>query len=112
VIDPEEITEGTTEAPEEMLSPRVDVSSIAGETDDEKLNGVAFELYKEALSVVNLAAHALDEASAAKGGDSHWICFLHYQACHNTRARFLALGLRCEMEELGELVCPEHFSRH
>jgi len=62
------MTEGTPEALEEMLSPRVDISSIAGETDDEKLNVIVFELYKEALSVVNLAAHILDEASTAKGG--------------------------------------------
>src|ERR1035438_3960462 len=62
------MTEGTAEALEEMLSPRVDISSIAGETNEEKLNVIVFELYKEALSVVNLAAHILDEASTAKGG--------------------------------------------
>ena len=66
--DPEEMTEGTAEALEEMLSPRVDISSIAGETNEEKLNVIVFELYKEALSVVNLAAHILDETSTAKGG--------------------------------------------
>jgi hypothetical protein len=43
--------------------------------------------------------------------DTHWICFRHYRAWHDTRARFLARGLPCEMEELGELVCPEHFRR-
>jgi hypothetical protein len=68
VNDPEEMTEGTAEALEEMLSPRVDISSIAGETNEEKLNVIVFELYKEALSVVNLAAHILNETSTAKGG--------------------------------------------
>ncbi len=51
-----------------MLSPRVEIGAIAGEKDPEKLNELVFELYKEALSVVNLAAHLLDEAAAAKGG--------------------------------------------
>jgi hypothetical protein len=62
------MTEGTAEALEEMLSPRVGIGGIAGETDPEKINAVAFELYKEALSVVNLAAHLLDEAASVKGG--------------------------------------------
>ena len=46
------------------------------------------------------------------GGDSHWICFRHLGAWREARARFLAYGLPCEMEELGELVCGEHFRRH
>ncbi len=62
------MTEGTPEALEKMLSPRVDTSGIAGEIDEEKLNVIVFELYKEAMSVVNLAAHILDEASTARGG--------------------------------------------
>jgi hypothetical protein len=66
--DPEQITEGTTEVLKEMLSPRVEIGEIAGETDIEKINEVAFELYKEALSVVNLAAHLLDEEASVKGG--------------------------------------------
>ena len=66
--DPEEITEGTAEALEEMLSPRVEIKGIASETDLEKVNAVVFELYKEALSIVNLAAHLLDEAASVKGG--------------------------------------------
>jgi len=65
---PKQTTEGTAEALEEMLSPRVEIGGIAGETDPEKINAVAFELYKEALSVVNLAAHLLDEAASVKGG--------------------------------------------
>src|SRR6266705_2670367 len=51
-----------------MLSLRVEIAGIAGETDPEKINVVAFELYKEALSVVNFAAHLLDEPAAVKGG--------------------------------------------
>jgi hypothetical protein len=66
--DPKQMTEGTTEALEERLSPRVEIGGIAGETDIDKVNAVAFELYKEALSVVNLAPHLLDEAAALKGG--------------------------------------------
>jgi hypothetical protein len=62
------MTEGTAEALEKMLSPRVKITGIAGETDVEKINEVVFELYKEALSVVNLAAHLLDDVASVKGG--------------------------------------------
>jgi hypothetical protein len=67
-MEPKQISEGTTEALEKMLSPRVEISEIAGEADPEKVNAVVFELYKEAVSVVNLAAHLLDEAASVKGG--------------------------------------------
>lgn len=66
--DLRKITEATTEALEEKLIARVEVEGIANETNPEKINEVAFELYKESLSVVNLAAHLLDEAASAKGG--------------------------------------------
>lgn len=36
------------------------------------------------------------------GGDSHWICFRHLDRWNQNRARFLADGGGCEMEELGE----------
>jgi hypothetical protein len=68
MTDPKQMTEGTAEALEEMLNTRVEISGIADETDIEKINTVAFELYKEALSVVNLAAHLLDDAASIKGG--------------------------------------------
>jgi hypothetical protein len=45
------------------------------------------------------------------GGDSHWICFFHYTKWNADRARFLAQGLPCEMEELGELFCDKRFNR-
>jgi hypothetical protein len=41
------------------------------------------------------------------GGDSHWICFRHLERWNQTRARFLADGGGCEMQELGELLCDE-----
>lgn len=41
------------------------------------------------------------------GGDSHWICFLHLDRWNQNRARFLADGGGCEMEELGELLEEE-----
>jgi Family of unknown function (DUF5677) len=62
------MTEGTPEALQKMLFPRVEIGGIAGETNIEKINMLAFELYKEAVSVVNLAAHLLDEAATVKGG--------------------------------------------
>jgi hypothetical protein len=68
VKDPKQLTEGTPKALEEMLLPRVGIGGIAGETDLEAINAVAFELYKEAVSVVNLAAHLLDDAASIKGG--------------------------------------------
>jgi hypothetical protein len=36
----------------------------------------------------------------ANGGNSHWICFRHLEKWKQTRARFLAAGLPCAMEEL------------
>jgi len=44
---------------------------------------------------------------APNGGDTHWICFRHVERWNQTRARFLADGGGCEMEELGELLCDE-----
>jgi hypothetical protein len=41
------------------------------------------------------------------GGDSHWICFRHYYKWNADRARFLADGSGCEMQELGELLCDK-----
>lgn len=38
------------------------------------------------------------------GGDSHWICWVHYSKWNQMRARFLADGGGCEMHELGELL--------
>lgn len=35
------------------------------------------------------------------GGDSHWICFRHLEQWNANRARFLADGGGCAMEELG-----------
>jgi hypothetical protein len=36
--------------------------------------------------------------------DTHWICFRHYYKWNADRARFLADGGGCEMQELGELL--------
>lgn len=41
------------------------------------------------------------------GGDSHWICFYHFDTWHAQRARFLVDGLGSEMEQLGELLKGE-----
>jgi hypothetical protein len=41
----------------------------------------------------------------ANSGDSRWICWRHLDRWNQTRARFLADGDGCEMEELGELLC-------
>jgi hypothetical protein len=68
VSDPKQMTAGTSPALETMLLPRVDIQGLVGETDLEKINEVGFELYKEVLSVVNLAAHLLDDSANAKGG--------------------------------------------
>jgi hypothetical protein len=34
--------------------------------------------------------------------DTHWICWRHLERWNQTRARFIADGGGCEMEELGE----------
>lgn len=59
---------GTPEELESMLMPRVDTSEIGAETDREKVNAIVFELYKEAASIVNMAAHLLDDVAFHKGG--------------------------------------------
>jgi hypothetical protein len=41
------------------------------------------------------------------GGDSHWICWIHLAKWNARRARFLAAGLPCEMQELGDLLRKE-----
>jgi hypothetical protein len=64
----DELTEATHKNFEDMLGPVVSIDGIEHETDDDKINGIVFELYKEAASVVNIAAHLLTEASSAKGG--------------------------------------------
>jgi hypothetical protein len=66
--DKKQVTQGTAEELENNLMPRVEIAAIGSETDIEKVNEVVFELYKEALSVVNLAAHLLDDTANAKGG--------------------------------------------
>ena len=62
------LVDGTPEALEEQLLPAVDISSVMNEGDIEKVNELAFELYKEAVSFVNLASHLLDQDAAANGG--------------------------------------------
>lgn len=66
--DKKQMTEGTAEELKKSLMPRVEVVKIEDATDVEKVNDLVFELYKEALSVVNLAAHLLDDAANVKGG--------------------------------------------
>jgi hypothetical protein len=64
----EGMTEANPDAIEGMLLPRVPIDSLTVEKNIEKVNSVIFELYKEAVSVVNLAAHVLDEGATAEGG--------------------------------------------
>jgi hypothetical protein len=45
------------------------------------------------------------------GGDTHWICWFHYCKWHADRARFLADGGGCAMQDLGELPCELDFLR-
>lgn len=59
---------GTTKNLEEMMSPRVNIDGVESEADRDKVDGLAFELYKESLSVVNLASHLFDHSSAEGGG--------------------------------------------
>jgi Family of unknown function (DUF5677) len=66
--DLKKVTEATTQALEKTLCPRVQIEGISSEADIEKVNEVAFELYKETGVVVRVVAHLLDEDAAAKGG--------------------------------------------
>jgi len=47
----------------------------------------------------------------ANGGDSHWICLRHYDKWNQDRARLLADGGECEMQQLGELHCDRCLDR-
>jgi hypothetical protein len=62
------LAEGTAATINEQLLPPVDILGVEKETDIEKVNELAFELYKEAVSVVNLASHLLDDDAAKNGG--------------------------------------------
>ncbi|MFZ1137800.1 MAG: DUF5677 domain-containing protein [Candidatus Sulfotelmatobacter sp.] len=66
--DRDELAEATDKILEEMLGPFVCIDGLEKETDENKVSGIVFELYKEAATVVNLVAHLLDEATSAKGG--------------------------------------------
>lgn len=63
-----QMTEGTAEELEKNLMPRVEIVGIGNEKSIDKINGLVFELYKEAVTVLNLAAHLLDDAANVKGG--------------------------------------------
>lgn len=39
--------------------------------------------------------------------ETHWICFHHLNEWNADHARFIAQGLPCEMQELGEPLCHE-----
>ncbi|MGB8013458.1 MAG: DUF5677 domain-containing protein [Terriglobales bacterium] len=60
--------DGTTDAFEEMLAPKVDIDCIANEIDRHKIDAVVFELYKETMRVLNLSAHIMDDTADAAGG--------------------------------------------
>lgn len=64
----EEVREVTPDGFEEMLLPRVAIEGASEEKNIDKVDALVFELYKETASVVNLAAHFVDEAAAVKGG--------------------------------------------
>jgi Family of unknown function (DUF5677) len=59
---------GNAETMREMLGPKVDIGSLDGETSRSKITTLAFELYKEAIRVLNLTANILDRTSSASGG--------------------------------------------
>jgi len=67
-MDESNYLDGTPETLEEQLLPTVDISGVKNESDIEQVNELAFELYKEALSLVNLASHLLDQDAVANGG--------------------------------------------
>jgi hypothetical protein len=66
--DKNELIPGSVENLQEMFGPRVDTSGIKSETDVNKLDALIFELYKEAISVLAVVSHLLDESAAAKKG--------------------------------------------
>jgi hypothetical protein len=66
--EPNHLVEGTATALDEQLLPVVAILGVENETDIEKVNGLAFEVYKEAASVVNLTSHLLDDDAAKNGG--------------------------------------------
>jgi hypothetical protein len=53
---------------EEMLGPRVDISGITSKTKINQIDELVFELYKEAIAVLGVTSHILDESAATKDG--------------------------------------------
>jgi hypothetical protein len=58
----------TTDAMAKMILPRVEIAGVGSEKSAEKINAIAFELYKESLSIVNFVAHLIDELASLRGG--------------------------------------------
>ena len=63
-----EIDEQVNNALETMLGPRIDISDVESEMDPERINAISFELYKEALSVVNVTGHIFIEEDGTNVG--------------------------------------------
>jgi len=70
MADEPELIPGSEDNLKEMFGPRVDTSSIKSETDINKLDALIFELYKEAMRVLSVVSHLLDESDAARNGFS------------------------------------------
>jgi hypothetical protein len=67
-MDEDKIIDGNASSISEMLGTPVDITDVTENTDIDALDGLIFELYKEAAIVVNLTAHLLSEADARDGG--------------------------------------------
>jgi len=94
---------GNAETIAEMLGPKVDISSLDNETSRSKVTTLAFELYKEAIRVLNLAACILDRASSASGGLSRNQAICAGLLIRMVKFMIAVLDLTCKNDR-GEVV--------
>jgi hypothetical protein len=94
---------GNAETIAEMLGPKVDISSLDNETSRGKVTTLAFELYKETIRVLNLAAHILDQASSGGGGLSRNQAICAGLLIRMVKFMVAVLDLTCKNDR-GEIV--------
>jgi hypothetical protein len=94
---------GNAETIAEMLGPKVDISRLDNETSRGRVTTLAFELYKETIRVLNLAAHILDQVSSGSGGLSRNQAICAGLLIRMVKFMIAVLDLTCKSDR-GEVV--------
>jgi hypothetical protein len=67
-MEEKKVTAGTPELLEDMLGSPINIDDVASETDINNLEALVFDLYKEAISLLYVTSHLVDEFAATKNG--------------------------------------------